>query len=218
MPTINCHACGKEFFAKPYLVREGQRRFCSRECSQAFNGPPKPPASKPLVERFWSKVAIADDSDPGRCWEWQASRMRFGHGVFNNEHRAAHRTAYVLTCGPIPPGLCVLHHCDNPPCVRPSHLFLGTRVDNIRDMYSKRREARVSRPGEQNSNAKRTAEFVNQVRALFDSGEFTQADLSRQFGVDRRVIHDIVSGKRWRHLLCRADAKARAEGGVTDGR
>lgn len=81
-------------------------------------------------ERFWSKV---DKS--GECWLWIASRLSGGYGQFQMGGRphAAHRAAWILANGPIPPGLHVLHSCDNPPCVRLDHLRLGTVADNMRD-------------------------------------------------------------------------------------
>jgi hypothetical protein len=91
--------------------------------------------------RFWSKVVI---KTPEECWEWQASKNCHGYGRFNLEGRAhgargAHVVAWMLTHGPVPDGLCVLHRCDNPGCVNPNHLFLGTHTDNMRDMVNKNR-------------------------------------------------------------------------------
>lgn len=93
----------------------------------------------PIADRFWSKV----DTD-GDCWEWQAAKNPKGYGFFGlgrrgDGHALAHRVAYELTTGSIPDGLCVLHKCDNPGCVRPDHLWLGTRADNNRDMIGKGR-------------------------------------------------------------------------------
>lgn len=99
----------------------------------------------PLVARFWSKVNKSDN-----CWEWRAGRNTKGYGVFNMENapRLAHRVAYEMLCGKIPAGLFLCHHCDNPACVRPDHMFIGTASDNNWDMvrkgrgrYGKNREA-----------------------------------------------------------------------------
>src|SRR3990172_4237019 len=97
--------------------------------------------NKSSINSFWAKVNKSDG-----CWTWTASKRKFGYGAFvwaDSEGRIiqgrAHRFSYELHHGPIPLGICVLHKCDNPACVRPSHLFLGTRADNNFDMLSKGR-------------------------------------------------------------------------------
>jgi hypothetical protein len=89
-----------------------------------------------LEERFWEKVQTG-----AGCWEWLAVRDRRGYGQLgvNGKTRKAHRLSWEINNGPIPDGLFVCHHCDNPGCVRPSHLFLGTHQDNMRDMIEKGR-------------------------------------------------------------------------------
>jgi len=87
-----------------------------------------------LAERLWSKVTKTET-----CWTWTGARNRKGYGEIGAKGRVqkAHRIAWELTYGPIPEGLDVLHHCDNPPCCRPDHLFLGTDADNMADMMAK---------------------------------------------------------------------------------
>lgn len=93
-----------------------------------------------LEERFWEKV---DKS--GECWVWTAkAKSAFGYGMLQRGARGeglvmAHRLSYELHFGPIPNGLCVLHSCDNPPCVRPDHLHLGTKADNMREKVERGR-------------------------------------------------------------------------------
>lgn len=89
--------------------------------------------AKSLAERFWEKV---EQRGPDECWPWTASRYRFGYGALRVDGRTlkSHRLAYKLTKGPIPPGLSVLHSCDNAPCCNPNHLRVGTKLDNARDM------------------------------------------------------------------------------------
>jgi HNH endonuclease len=101
----------------------------------------RPPLA-PAAERFWANVQKLDTG----CWEWTAGRSSRDYGVFWPEGKAggqvgAHRFSWKLTYGPIPNSLCVLHRCDNPPCVRPNHLFLGTKGDNSADCTAKGRHA-----------------------------------------------------------------------------
>ena len=89
-------------------------------------------------EGFWRKVQRDDG-----CWMWTAGRDGDGYGSYRNKR--AHRVAWQLTRGPIPDGLVVCHSCDNPACVRPDHLFLGTQQDNIQDMLRKGRRPPAGR-------------------------------------------------------------------------
>lgn len=99
----------------------------------------------PIPDRFWPKVDVA-----GRCWEWRGTRNNNGYGLFqiglggSKRCVAAHRMAWILTNGPIPDGLHVLHHCDNPPCCNPWHLFLGDHAANMADKKAKGRGRRGS--------------------------------------------------------------------------
>jgi len=102
----------------------------------------KGPARTPIEMRFWSKVTKG-----AGCWEWTASTDHKGYGKLAEGGRqgrtlSAHRVSYELNVGPIPDGLLVLHRCDNPPCVRPDHLFVGTHTDNAQDMAKKGRSWR----------------------------------------------------------------------------
>ena len=97
------------------------------------------PKPRPIGERFWEKVARAEDG----CWEWRASRQLNGYGRFAltppKRMEGAHRVAYVLSKGPIPSGMVVMHSCDNRGCCRPDHLTLGTVADNNADTRQKAR-------------------------------------------------------------------------------
>lgn len=91
----------------------------------------------PLADRFWAKVDISGD-----CWLWSGAiyaESGYGRLSFQRKALGAHRVAWQLVNGPIPDGMLVCHRCDNPPCVRADHLFLGTQSDNIADMWAKGR-------------------------------------------------------------------------------
>lgn len=142
MPTVTCEGCGRSF------PKDGTRtRFCDHSC---YVGWSRKQAAESLVARFWAKVNRAGTAPPARpelgsCWFWTASAIR-GYGQFNigrvgTKQRTvyAHRYAWELTNGPIGSGLSVLHRCDEPLCVRPAHLFLGTQQDNLDDARQKGR-------------------------------------------------------------------------------
>jgi hypothetical protein len=98
--------------------------------------------ASPVETRFWNRVI----ETPSGCWEWQGTRNEHGYGGVSVEGkwRKAHQVAWELTHGERPPGVGVLHTCDNPPCVNPAHLFLGTQAENVQDMIAKGRAARGS--------------------------------------------------------------------------
>lgn len=138
-----------------------------------------------------------------RCWEWKGFLHPWGYGVLSIGHRRvlAHRFSYELCIGPIPAHMFVCHHCDNPPCVRPDHLFLGTHRDNMQDMARKRRysgfcDPRTRPRGERHGRAKFTPEEVALIRRLAAEGQ-TKKSLARQFGVSDTAIRYIVTGRNW---------------------
>lgn len=157
--------------------------------------------NKSLIEKFWEKVLLDDDD---KCWEWQASKNRKGYGNFyvsvghsKDKHWLAHRMAWKLTNGKIPDGLHVCHHCDNPGCVNPSHLFVGTNRDNVLD--SKKKGRRVERKGEEHPMAKLTEDEVKQIRELRKEG-MTLMTLGEMFGVSYATIGYIASRRLWSHV------------------
>jgi hypothetical protein len=146
------------------------------------------------------------------CVEHIGTRTRKGYGMVTAEGRqwSAHRLAWTKAFGPIPPGLFVCHHCDNPPCIEPSHLFLGTHQDNMADRNRKGRQAKGDRAGprlrietrprgEAHSLAKLTADAVLRMREAHRAGVSFGA-LARQFGVDRTTAADDIKGATWRHI------------------
>ncbi len=152
-----------------------------------------------IALRFWEKVKIGDG-----CWEWAGAKVSKGYGNFwvgpqrNSPPKSAHRVAWELVYGNIPANKPnVLHHCDNPPCVRPSHLFVGTVADNSRDMIIKGRDRHLR--GEACHSANFTAEDVHVIKARLAAGE-TQAAIARSLGVPTQYIIWIARGKTWKHV------------------
>lgn len=138
------------------------------------------------VDRFWELVR----QDPTGCWEWQGGYYVTGYGRFAPQQYAqyrAHRYMWSVIYGAIPPGRWVLHRCDNRRCVRPDHLFLGDRQDNVDDAVAKGRVRRR----EQHGMAKLTQAKADEIRQRASRGE-TQTALAVQFGVCRTTIHRVL--------------------------
>jgi hypothetical protein len=148
------------------------------------------------IDTFWTRI---DKS--GKCWVWQGARCSKGYGSlgFKRKIVSAHRLAYELTHGPIPTGMHVLHHCDNPPCCNPDHLWLGTNADNVADRHRKGRSNGGSGPGELCGHAKLTSDVAKQIRELCASG-VTQRKCAKMFGVHFGTVNDLVLRKTWRHV------------------
>lgn len=172
------------------------------------------PNSTTLFDSLPSFAAKVSIGAPDECWEWQGAQVRYGYGnstliLQGKRVRGAHRVAWVLQFGPIPNNLCVLHKCDNPPCVNPAHLFLGTRADNIRDCIRKGRnktdiagemarhpERRAK--GEKIGLAKLTEKDVENIRRLYKEG-WPQDIVGSKFGVSQSTISHIINRKTWKH-------------------
>lgn len=132
------------------------------------------------------------DSAGGGCHEWTGYRDARGYGVYGSGAKVfgtqlAHRIAWIINFGPIPTGLSVCHHCDNPPCCNLAHLFLGTQAENMSDMARKGRQY-----------SKLTADQVVEIRRGLSSGK-SRAELSSTYGVDVTTIGLIARGEWWRH-------------------
>lgn len=142
-----------------------------------------------LEQRFWDKVIKTDE-----CWYWLGAKKGRGYGhIWLNGHMlAAHRIAWILSYGEIPLGTCVLHKCDNPACVNPSHLFLGNNLDNTLDMVAKKRHYY----GETHYNAKLTEEDILNIR----NSPLSNAELARIYPVSFQQISKIRKFLEWREV------------------
>lgn len=150
-----------------------------------------------LEERFKTKFKV--NSETG-CWEWIASKNRKGYGMIaickpRGKSVVAHRISYELYKGSIPPGVIVCHSCDNPSCVNPEHLFLGTHAMNVGDRESKGRGAK----GQSHGRALLTELQVNVIREAYANG-YKQSDIRRYFNVSHKTVGSIVHYINWRHI------------------
>jgi hypothetical protein len=162
-------------------------------------------------ERFWGKVEKGDG-----CWVWTAAKNHAGYGQLafgnrpNRRMALAHRVAWELVNGPIPHDLLVLHKCDNPQCVRPDHLFLGTSADNTHDMDRKGRRRIVPHIGEDNGRAKLTAQDVRDIRSelvILGHPDCGYKAIARRYGVTPQQIRTIVRGEQWKDAEYWPDAE-----------
>lgn len=169
MITAVCEQCGRSYLRRADAQTQ---RFCSRACK-----------TPPVAIRFMRMV-----SPRGECWIW-AGTKRLGYGLIsrNGRQESAHRVSYELHTGrPIPEGLDCLHRCDEPSCVNPAHLFLGTHSDNMADMSRKGRAVNPSR--------KLTAEQARAIRL----STARPVDLARVLGVSPSTISNIRAQRVWR--------------------
>ena len=161
------------------------------------------------IKRFWKRI---DKARGAPCWLWTGACSSFGHGHIKIAGKlvGTHRVSWLIHKGDIPNGLCVLHKCDVPACTRPSHLFLGTKADNIRDMEAKGRRIPISGErhrvrlhpelvrGESNGRARLNAAQVIEIRAKSD--KTTIAEIAREYGMSEGAIRHIVKRRHWSHI------------------
>lgn len=208
-----CTTCNGTFTSRS----DTGARYCSVRCARAAR------PAWPLSERFWSKVektgpVPAHSPELGPCWLWTGKPAQTGYGVITvwREERGyrsvgAHRIVWELTQGPVPNGSFCLHKCDVPLCVNPSHLYLGTQADNVRDEVDRGRIARGDRSGarlhpetrargERHPMAKLTAEKVRAMRADHAAGRATYRELAKREGVTGHTTWLILSRQTWRHV------------------
>ena len=168
----------------------------------------------PIEIRFWPKV---DKRLPNECWNWKAAMHKpTGYGKFGRTGKNrgwvnAHRASYEIHFGLIPEGLCVCHTCDNRRCVNPSHLFLGTHLENMQDCHQKLRYATGNRhglrkhphrcaKGEKHYKSKLTENDIRTIRKMAESGT-PKNFIARQFGLNPATVRPIINRKTWKHVI-----------------
>ena len=180
--------CGNRHLVRAGNLRTGQVTSCG--CLMTGKG-------KPYLERvskkFFSKIDKTD-----ACWNWIGYLTKRGYGSFKTKFGSlAHRFSYLYHFGDFDPSLCVCHKCDNPLCVRPDHLFLGTQKSNMDDMVSKNRQQKCKGSGA--SKAKLTEGHVLYIRLLYQQG-YQSKILADVFGVKPSTISNIITRKTWSHI------------------
>lgn len=149
----------------------------------------------PMVARFWAMV-----SEQGDCWIWGGALDRDGYGRIglpggHSKYIRSHRFSWLIHYGPIPTQMCVLHRCDNPSCVRPDHLWLGTTADNQTDMMAKRRSTHGDRSARARLNK---AQVLSVLEMLAD--DVPGATIARHFAVSASAISAIKRCRTWRYV------------------
>lgn len=162
-------------------------------------------------------LAVIRGSRAKACWTWRGNKTksnpRYSYAVYGviapygkNIRLRAHRVAYELFVGPIPDGMEVCHHCDNPICVKPDHLFVGTHTDNMQDAVKKGRNWSNFREnpdairGANNHKSKLTVEIIHEIRRLCAEGNVSYTGVGRKFGVDRTTVKRIHTRQLWAHV------------------
>ncbi len=179
-----CKMCGKHSYLFPSRVKSGYGTFCSKACQHA-----------PLEQRFWMSLGR---KAPSGCILWNGHITKDGYGRIRDRGtcRLAHRVAYELMVGKIPEDLIIRHSCDNKICINPTHLLLGTQIDNVADREERKRTA----IGAANGKAKLNSALVTELRARYAAGGITQQDLASEYGIPGGTIGAIINHLTWKHV------------------
>jgi len=149
------------------------------------------------IARFWSRVPRLDSS---KCWNWAGCLDSNGYGVMSikNQAKRAHRVSFMIHYGSTRGGMHVLHRCDNPACVNPSHLFEGTNTDNVADMVDKERNPR----GETCGLSRFSESQILEIRSKYVKNVYGMKRLAREFGTCQSTINKILKRRTWKHVPC----------------
>lgn len=147
-------------------------------------------AEEAIRSRFARLLSVSEG-----CCEWDGLLDKDGYGrvTYRKKCTRAHRLSYEIHVGSIPAGMQVCHRCDNPACVRPDHLFLGSNLDNVHDRDQKNRVSHGSR----HPSAKLSEAQVLEIRELYAAGHHSQEAIARRYGVSQRMVSMIILGQKW---------------------
>jgi predicted XRE-type DNA-binding protein len=153
-------------------------------------------------KEIWSRILKKVKRSESGCLEWTGTRTTgwggYGYIRINKKMFLAHRVSYSIHTGEIPNKILVCHRCDNPICIEPSHLFLGTDQENIDDMMSKGRQKSTARTS--NGRAKLSEEDVIEIRRLYATGNFTHRQIAKEFGMSKSQISNVIRKDQWPDL------------------
>lgn len=185
--------CGKEKVIVGEKLSSGRTRSCGCICS---------PLEKEAIEKTRKKIKrFTYINQKNGCWEWQKYKNKLGYGqiCYMGKQLKAHRVSWIVFKGPIPDGMCVLHKCDNPRCINPVHLFLGSMKDNVQDMINKGRHDYGMPIGIKAWHAKLTDEDVLWIRQQEYSWKKCE-EIAEKFGMSAFTIYNVFKRKTWKHL------------------
>jgi len=187
-----CRECQREYMRNYRAVKKAEIAGIGRPAMAVLERMSEAELDA-LRDRFTLRTARPQGTE---CVQWQMGTNSKGYGTTSvcsggvDVGISAHKLAYLLFRGPVPDGLHVCHSCDNPPCVKPEHLWLGTNDQNQDDKIAKGRQKGA--PGERNASAKTNEATVREIRAMYATGEWTQTALGMRFGMRQDRISDIV--------------------------
>ena len=185
-----CLTCGKEFIPS----RHSSGKYCGQACYHL-----QPKQHEPLSDRFWRFVEKTDG-----CWLWQGGNDGGdGYGRIRRGSKSigSHRASWIIHFGEIPDGFEICHKCDNPPCVRPDHLFLGSASDNQSDSWAKGRRKPPNNQGSLHGMSKLTEEQVKDIRNSYIPRQIgCRQAIARRLGISVGTVNAIIWRQRWTHI------------------
>lgn len=200
-PMKPCGFCNKLFEYYDIPSRPNRAKYCSFDCRQKgiprykfWDSASEQQKLDRLTDSFNKKVIKSDNKDD--CWDWNAAlKTGYGSMKYNDKNIRAHRLSWIIHNGSIPDGLCVLHKCDNRKCNNPNHLFLGSKVDNIKDMVSKGRNKYLI--GETNGRSTITQEIVDNIKRLLEIE--TPTEIAKKYNISRQIVYKIKYKQTWNY-------------------